>query len=381
MIRIHPDYYEHFSCTADQCPITCCQEWKISVDDHTNRCWKKLTPPAETLKQKKNLSAYTAFRDGTRIIALDENHQCPFLSETKLCRLVLEHGDHILSETCQTFPREIHRFSSHEEETLMPCCPAVIDLWNEAASITFPQMSELMQSETASFLFQIRSTLIHLMQNPDRTPEEALMEGFYLLSKLDRAKNLSPELFNDVCSEDTLAKLHEAVHSTELPLLDTIEESNEILQDLAVNYQKEGLYQSYLNPVLDAAEKLTAEYGLEHLCTQWTEFQNTLQKFQPLLRSFLANELFSDLLMPDGDLENMMVQMQWLALKYAAIRQCLFLNWRKQEDFGLSYKTVRDYIVILTRMTGYDEEDIYEYLENSFESLIWEWGYFAMILA
>ena len=42
MKQIRPDYYDHFSCTADQCPITCCQEWKISVDDHTNNCWKKL---------------------------------------------------------------------------------------------------------------------------------------------------------------------------------------------------------------------------------------------------------------------------------------------------------------------------------------------------
>ena len=30
-------------------------------------------------------------------------------------------------------------------------------------------------------------------------------------------------------------------------------------------------------------------------------------------------------------------------------------------------------------MTGYEEADIYEYLENSFEELIWEWGYLALI--
>ena len=31
-------------------------------------------------------------------------------------------------------------------------------------------------------------------------------------------------------------------------------------------------------------------------------------------------------------------------------------------------------------MTGYDKEDIYEYLENSFEELIWDWGYLALII-
>ena len=29
---------------------------------------------------------------------------------------------------------------------------------------------------------------------------------------------------------------------------------------------------------------------------------------------------------------------------------------------------------------GYDEEDIYEYLENSFEELVWDWGYLALVV-
>ena len=39
MKRIRPDYYDKFACIADQCSITCCQEWKIGVDADTNRKW------------------------------------------------------------------------------------------------------------------------------------------------------------------------------------------------------------------------------------------------------------------------------------------------------------------------------------------------------
>lgn len=42
-------------------------------------------------------------------------------------------------ETCTTFPREVHRFADHEEDTLMPGCPAVIDLWRHK-EITFPSV-------------------------------------------------------------------------------------------------------------------------------------------------------------------------------------------------------------------------------------------------
>ena len=87
------------------------------------------------------------------------------------------------------------------------------------------------------------------------------------------------------------------------------------------------------------------------------------------------------------DLEHMVLQMQWIAIAYTAIRQSLFLKWslgvdadRISADTVLGYETVRDYMVVISRMTGYEDEDIREYLENSFAELIWDWGYFALII-
>ena len=47
MIIKKPEYYDEFVCTADQCPFTCCREWKIEVDDQTNEKWKKLQAPED----------------------------------------------------------------------------------------------------------------------------------------------------------------------------------------------------------------------------------------------------------------------------------------------------------------------------------------------
>ena len=111
MKRIRPDYYDKFTCIADQCTITCCQEWKIGVDADTNRKWKKIFPPEDVSPQKKNLSAYTTKKDGGRVIELTEEHKCPFLNENKLCKLVTAYGENVLSETCAVFPREVDRKS------------------------------------------------------------------------------------------------------------------------------------------------------------------------------------------------------------------------------------------------------------------------------
>ena len=376
MQRIRPDYYEKFACIAGKCPITCCQEWKIAVDADTNRKWKKILPPEDMADKKKNLSAYTIQKDGMQVIGLNENHRCPFLANNKLCRLVSTYGDKVLSETCTVFPREVHAFQTHEEETLMPCCPAVLDLWKEE-EIHFPEVH--VPRKTNMLLFQIRKKIIASFQNSKKSVEDSLLENFYVLLELLK-DSISKERILDYFSEDTLLQLQEAIDEVELPVFDTIVECNELLLDLAVNYRKEGLYQKYLNPVVDLAEYLFERYGMEEILEKWMLFQRKLLPHQKLLHNFLANEVFSDLLVPDGNLKQMVIKMQWIAMEYTAIRQSLFLKWLNDGCYELSYETVRDYVVVITRMMGYDEEDICEYLTNSFEALIWDWGYLALIV-
>ena len=376
MQRIRPDYYEKFTCIAGRCPITCCQEWKIAVDADTNRKWKEILPPEDMADKKKNLSAYTMKKDSVRVIGLDENRRCPFLADSKLCRLVSTYGDKVLSETCTVFPREVHAFQTHEEETLMPCCPAVLDLWREE-EIHFPEV--YVPRKTNMLFFQIRQKIIESFQNKKKSVEDVLLETFYVLLELLK-DTLSKERILDYFSEDTLLQLQAAIDEVELPVLDTVAECNELLLDLAVNYRKEGLYQKYLNPVAEQAEQLFEQYGTEEILEKWRVFQGKLQSYQKLLHNFLANEGFSVLLVPDGNLKQMVIKMQWIAMEYTAIRQSLFLKWLNDGCQELSYETVRDYVVVITRMMGYDEEDIYEYLTNSFETLVWDWGYLALIV-
>lgn len=375
-MRYTPDYYETFHCTAGECPITCCQEWKISVDADTNRKWKKLSPPDGTSELRKNVSAYTTHKDCDRVIELTSEHQCPFLNEGKLCRLVLAYGDSVLSETCTTFPREIHTYETHEEATLMPCCPAVIDLWHSRETLTFPVVS----ASEASPLFEIRTQLLHLLQHSTDSVEMALLSGFYILLELRRADTLANELVRNYFSEKTISQLQPLIHDIEFFWKDTLSECNELLLDLAVNYQKEALYLDYLTPILSLAETLSKQNAPDELLESWKDFQNTLAPYQPLLRNFLANEFFSDLLEPGSNLEDMILQMQWSALEFVIVRHSLFLKWMRDGSSELPYETVRDYLVIITRMTGYDVEDIREYMGNNFEELIWEWGYLGMVV-
>lgn len=373
MRRVRPDYYEKFQCIADRCTITCCQEWKIGVDNETNRKWKKLLPPDTVVDKKKNLSAYTVKKDGMRVIALDEKHRCPFLNEEKLCRLLCTYTDRVLSDTCTQFPREVHRFSTHEEETLMPCCPAVIDIWKDAEKIVFPKVDR----EYKNLLFVIREHMMELLEDSTQRLEDQLKQGFYILLELNKQDSLTMQLVNEYFSGESVAQLREAIAQIPMDELDSMDECNELLQDLAVNYQKEGLYKKYLDPILLQAKQLSETYAADTMCEDLQLFEKQFRQWQPLLRKFLLNEFYSDLLVPDGDLESMIVSMQWIGMEYAVIRHSVFLKWLERKQF--TYEELRDYMVVITRMTGYEQEDIVEYLQNSFESLVWDWGYFALV--
>ena len=373
MRRVRPDYYKKFQCIADKCTITCCQEWKIGVDNETNRKWKKLLPPDTVVDKKKNLSAYTVKKDGMRVIVLDEKLRCPFLNEEKLCRLVCTYTDRVLSDTCTQFPREVHRFSTYEEETLMPCCPAVIDIWKDAEKIVFPKVDR----EYKNLLFVIREHMMELIEDSTQRLEDQLKQGFYILLELNKQDSLTMQLINEYFSSESAAQLREAISQIPMDELDSMDECNELLQDLAVNYQKEGLYKKYLDPILLQAEKLSETYVADTMCEDLQLFDKQFRQWQPLLRKFLLNEFYSDLLVPDGNLESMIVSMQWIGMEYAVIRHSVFLKWMERKQF--TYEELRDYMVVITRMTGYEQEDIVEYLKNSFESLVWDWGYFALV--
>ena len=288
-----PDYYEDFTCIADRCSFTCCREWKIGVDEDTFVKWKHtLTPDGmyDTDRgqqaKKEKLSGYVRKKDGSRVIGLNKEKNCPFLNGKKLCRLVLTYGDEILSQTCQLFPREIHTFNEDVTEyALMPSCPAVIDLLRKREHISFSGEMDTSAYRELAPLVNLRAFLMKLMEDGAHTPEHNLMKIFYVL--LDLYERVEDEQAKDGCMENKqvkdaaedalgldltdmakmypggfLLELSETIDGIEQTLQYSIEERNELFLDLAENYRREGLYEKYLEPVAQLAEQLS-EQGID----------------------------------------------------------------------------------------------------------------------
>ncbi|MGN0352078.1 MAG: flagellin lysine-N-methylase [Roseburia sp.] len=393
-LEIKPTYYDNFRCIAGDCPITCCQEWKIAVDDKTKEGWKQL----RICDTDKKLTDFLCQKDGGTVIGLNEEKKCPFLDEKKLCKLVIQLGEETLSETCTLFPRQIHEFEGRTEYSLVACCPEIVDILKKQERIAFTE--KLSALEEQGVLFEVRNLMFSILEEEAYPVAQALKMCFYVLldmyekalEEVGRKQNraarrqakkpdaglLQPDLA--MYTKEAIAELADAMAELENDPLDTFDECNELFLDLAENYRKEGIYQNFLEELAQLAEQFTIEYDAEEIADAKRLFDEAFLPYEAWMRNYLVAEIFASFLLPDSNLEDLVVALQWIGIEYASMKQVILLQYIKDGKEELSEQKIRDTIVYIARMTGYDGEDVREYLENSFQTLIWEWGYFALIV-
>lgn len=381
--EIKPEFYDKFSCIADQCSFTCCQEWKITVDEETYQNWK--------LKLVKDVWKQTHKQDGNRVITLDREKRCPHLNECGLCSLVLSHGEKIISKTCHTFPREEHSFSNRKELTLMPCCPEVVDYLKKDCSFgLISQMKEYEKdwtdeeiiSDTDKLLFTLRRIFIEILENQEYSLAVCYQMCFYIALEVLSAEGDNHKLLSilkDCQTKEIRKQMAEQIKSILPDALETFFERNELFLDVTANYQKEGLYKKHLADCIELAEAFLDEtkYSEDDIYKEIEAFHTYINSYEELLRNYMIGEVYADTILPDSTLTDFVMKLQWISMEYAVLMQKLFLDYHLKFN---SYAKIRDAVVVVSRMMGYDEADIEEYLNNSFDEMIWEWGYQSLLM-
>ena len=387
MKTVKPDYYDEFVCIADRCPYTCCREWKIAVDEDTYSDWRNLATPSEVMDSDladadaagRVLADYAEGDKGDRAIRLNADKICPLLNDCGLCNVVIRYGERALSKTCHTFPRESRDYLTRREQDLAIGCPAVLDLlWSRQsyACVAYDEAGCApgdidSDEELERRLFKIRDLFVGIMQDRTYTPELALKMCFYM--GLEYYKDINAEV-----TESFIKDLAEGIQGLERDYYDHICEQNELLLDLAENYRNKGIYNDVLGGICEQAEDYEAFARRKKFIKRREAFEGVWTGMEDKIRLLLNEELFATLVMPEEEMYGVLIKLEWLGIFLAALKESLFLYWDIHN--GLDYDAMRDITVVLARMTGYSDEDVEEYLENSFEDVIWEFGYMGLII-
>ncbi|MGL4362704.1 MAG: flagellin lysine-N-methylase [Cellulosilyticaceae bacterium] len=353
--------YDQFKCSADKCSMTCCQQWRIGIDDETYDMWCN--------KQYKNkyLSKYAKEDDDGYFIPLNQKKQCPFLNDNKLCNIVTQYGDEILTEACKQFPRQIIFNDNHVEYSLDTGCPVVIDqIYNENGKVYFNDKNLLNKNE----YYKIRQNNIMHIQNSSYTIDERLLMILYML--IEWVDNKKTDVKLDL--------LRQAIKDMKCNFEDMFFESNELFLDVTHNYIKQNLYTDQIKPIAAYAETISNTVDSSKLKKDYSKFLDEFERYEVLIGKFLALEIMRNNITDESNDETIIVYNQWLILTYIVIRQALFLYWHYNGCQKLNYENVRMYLSTMARITGYTQNDIEEYLRESFENIRWDWGYAAMIV-
>ena len=397
---IEPEFYGDFHCIGGQCSFTCCKEWKIAVDPETKKRWWKMDVPSTILESgrvpehaclstsdKAQLSQFVVKKDGGEIIELLPNMRCPFLEDSELCRLVLDYGEACLSETCHVFPRETHEFPDRTERTLVSCCPEIVDRLHALHELHFtnlPYQDRAFLLEGNDKLFQIRNIMMYWLKDASVSNEVNLKRCLFMLldlfGKKTKGKMPNPA---ECLKEEDVAKLTEMILAMPKDVAASIEEQNALFLDITENYRKEGRYQGLLNPLYAMAEQLSQEFeeaDADRMDVISALHAEVVATYAPLLRNYLVAEAFATLLIPGCTLRDMVLQLEWMIMEYVLIVHAMVLQ-RLCEDAPLAYPKARELLILIARMTGYDGDEIEEYLSDSFENPVWPWGYADFLLA
>ena len=113
---LKPKYFDKFSCLKDDCPNSCCKDWKINIDNKTLKKYSKI--------KDKNFSNFIIenINASTNNVVLNKK-VCPFLDDDCLCKIQKNCGENYLCKTCKSFPRFTQKNKNLTIYNLYLSCP------------------------------------------------------------------------------------------------------------------------------------------------------------------------------------------------------------------------------------------------------------------
>lgn len=122
-----PKYMLDFKCIGPSCEDSCCIGWRVDVNKQTYRSLTNY--PDRALRESfKNAMEKRESKSRSNIqyayMKMDtQTGCCSMLNEEKLCSIQANIGEHYLSPTCATYPRNIFAVNDTQEISAVMSCP------------------------------------------------------------------------------------------------------------------------------------------------------------------------------------------------------------------------------------------------------------------
>lgn len=363
-----PHYYEKFTCTANQCPDTCCAGWQIVIDENS-------------LEKYSNVSGDFGIRllnsiDWKEGSFEQYDKRCSFLNAENLCDIYKELGAKALCDTCRLYPRHIEEFENLREFSLSLSCPVAAKMILECREpVKFLEEQDEKEECEEDFedfdfllfdhLLEVREKLFSIVQDR-RIPIEQRMFCILRISKNLQEALDEGELFGRDFTAQTELYLQENVEKFESSFYETIQVIRKDLLRLEVLREEwktnlkaaDKLFQKgevwYMKKRKAYKAEIENTIGQE----QWDIYKEQLLMF--FLYTYFCGAVYDDMIYSKGVLSVMSVF--W-------IEEITFWNWEKNEA-RIEEKNLWETAYRYAREIEHSDENL-NLLEEIFDSDKW----------
>ena len=124
MLELSIDAFDNFECIGNLCEDTCCRDWDIVIDQDTYFKYKRVDKPEfKDIFEKGTTRLKCANKNNYALMNLNEDKECMFLDENKLCSVYKMLGPEKMCYTCRIYPRILINIYDTVEKTLTLSCP------------------------------------------------------------------------------------------------------------------------------------------------------------------------------------------------------------------------------------------------------------------
>lgn len=342
---LQPMYMKKFRCIGSSCEDTCCSGWRVEIDKPTYKRYKKernetLKPLfREKVKMKKNIYSDNSIA----YIVMNDDGNCPFLDNKRLCKIQIELGERFLSETCKRYPRNQNRIDGKLERSATISCPEVarLSLLNDEG-IVFEQVEEEIEkvlkvgkdfntqencylNKAQSFFWDIRIFSLSLLQNRSYAIGDRLILLGLFYKQIEELENENNIHRIPILIEQFQLDIEDNLFKEEIKKIDSnMEMQVQVVKHLVgLKKTSETRYNEYHEKVLNGLS-YSADEEISKLVIN---YQEKLEEFTKvfmedkdfILENFLVNEYFREV-MPFGNYESIWDSYIFLCALYSIVK-------------------------------------------------------------
>lgn len=122
-IEYHLSAQNRFVCIGNECPATCCYDWKIDVDSDAYKQWQNVDDGNERARLLGAVSKSIENNQHVLRMRQDDSGYCCMLTPDCMCSIQQRDGEAMMPEVCRTYPRVNRTSGLYSFNSLSLSCP------------------------------------------------------------------------------------------------------------------------------------------------------------------------------------------------------------------------------------------------------------------